>query len=82
MQITSINADYTDQKNVAISRIEYKIQESTCPERDIYVCNDDEYGKYFSDLSSTSIRDEMRKGSSIDGLTYDSVVKYFNEYVH
>ena len=72
---------YNSKGYVAISRIGYKIRGKTRPERDIYVCNDDEYGKYFSDVSSTAIRDAMRQGSSIDGLTYDSVVKYLKENV-
>lgn len=67
---------------VAVSRVGYKINGSTCPERNLYICSTPEYNEFYSDTSSTIIRNAMKKGQSIDGLTYDSVVKYLNENVH
>lgn len=72
---------YNSRGYVAISRVGYQIRGKSRPERNLYICNDPEYGEFFSDVSSTKIRKAMREGTNIDGLTYESVVEYINQNV-
>jgi nicotinic acid mononucleotide adenylyltransferase len=59
---------------VAIARPPYRIESKSCPEKGIYVCQDD--GEQVSDVSSTEIRRRIERGESLEGLVYPSVERY------
>ena len=73
---------YRSKYYVGISRIGYEIRGNTIVERNIYVCNDKEYEKHYSDISSTAIRDARSNRESIENLTYQSVIDYLQNVVH
>lgn len=73
---------YRSSCYVGISRIGYQIKGDSCIERNIYICKDEKYEKYFSDISSTSIREARQKGIEINNLTYEPVVEYLRDVVH
>lgn len=73
---------YRKKCYVGISRVGYKINGKTCEHRNIYICKDKRYEKYFSDTSSTAMRQAKEKGEPIDKFTYYSVVKYLQNVIH
>lgn len=73
---------YRSSYYVGISRVGYEIIGNTDINRHIYICKDQKYEKYFSDISSTAMREARENGQSIDHLTYEPVVKYLHEVVN
>lgn len=70
---------YKSHSFVGVARAGYNANGDQRPERDIYICNDPEYYKSFNDVSSTQLRDLMKKGKSLQGLTFNSVIEYMKE---
>lgn len=73
---------YKNRDYVGISRIGYEIKGHSSIRRNIYICREERYAKYFSDISSTAIRNARANGQSINEYTYYPVVKYLQEVLH
>lgn len=51
------------------------------PERNIFICNDQKYYSLISDISSTQLRDRIKKGKNLNGYTFNSVISYINDNI-
>lgn len=63
---------------IGISRPDCQVKGISRPEKNIFVCNYPEYCNSFSDTSSTTLIDKIKKKQSLKGITYDSVITYIN----
>lgn len=73
---------YKKRYYVGISRIGYQIKGDTNAERHTYICKDEKYSKYFSDISSTMMRNARAQGESFDHLTFAPVAEYLHNVIN
>lgn len=72
------NYCFAKEGYVGIARPGYQISVSSMPEYNVYVCNDKKYTGFYSD-ATLAIKMARERGESIEGLTYDSVVKHLHD---
>lgn len=72
------NYCFAKEGYVGIARPGYQISVCSMPEYNVYVCNDKKYTGFYSD-ATLAIKMAREKGESIEGLTYDSVVKHLHD---
>lgn len=70
---------YKQSNFIGVFRNGFKANGYAVPERNIFMCNDQEYYKLISDISSTQLRDLMKKGKSLNGYTFNSVITYIKD---